>query len=173
MKILLILAGILALVSTNVAAEKLTVTIHLVSEAGVGKQIGTVVAEDTKYGLLLTPNLSGVPAGVHGFHMHEHPTCAPGEKDGKMTAAHTAGAHYDPAKAGKHLGPYAEGHLGDLPALSVGADGKSTLAVLAPRLKTSDLKGRTLMIHAGGDNYSDSPEPLGGGAGRIACGAIK
>jgi len=26
------------------------------------------------------------------------------------------------------------------------------------------------MIHAGGDNYSDQPEPLGGGGGRIACG---
>ncbi|WP_324128836.1 superoxide dismutase family protein, partial [Acinetobacter baumannii] len=29
------------------------------------------------------------------------------------------------------------------------------------------------MIHAGGDNYSDSPQPLGGGGARIACGVIK
>ncbi|SSP59941.1 Cu/Zn superoxide dismutase [Acinetobacter baumannii] len=29
------------------------------------------------------------------------------------------------------------------------------------------------MIHAGGDNYSDSPLPLGGGGARIACGVIK
>ena len=28
------------------------------------------------------------------------------------------------------------------------------------------------MIHAGGDNYSDEPQPLGGGGGRIACGVI-
>jgi superoxide dismutase, Cu-Zn family len=173
MKILLILAAILTLAATNVDAEKLTVTIHLVSAEGVGKQIGTIVAEDIKYGLLLTPNLSGAPAGLHGFHVHEHPNCAPAENNGKMTAAHTAGAHYDPAKSGKHLGPYAEGHLGDLPALTIGSDGKGTLPVLAPRLKTSDLKGRALMIHAGGDNYSDQPEPLGGGAGRIACGAVK
>lgn len=173
MKLLLIFAGILALVATNAAAEKLTVTIQLVSAEGVGKEVGTVVAEDTKYGLLLTPNLSGLPAGVHGFHVHEHPNCAPAENNGKMTAAHTAGSHFDPKKAGKHLGPYAEGHLGDLPALTVAADGKSTLAVLAPRLKTADIKGHALMIHQGGDNYSDSPEPLGGGGGRIACGAVK
>jgi Cu-Zn family superoxide dismutase len=29
------------------------------------------------------------------------------------------------------------------------------------------------MIHSGGDNYSDVPEKLGGGGGRIACGVIK
>jgi superoxide dismutase, Cu-Zn family len=29
------------------------------------------------------------------------------------------------------------------------------------------------MVHAGGDNFSDQPEPLGGGGGRIACGIIK
>ena len=28
------------------------------------------------------------------------------------------------------------------------------------------------MIHAGGDNYSDQPQPLGGGGARIACGVI-
>jgi Cu-Zn family superoxide dismutase len=29
------------------------------------------------------------------------------------------------------------------------------------------------MIHAGGDNHSDTPAPLGGGGGRMACGVIK
>jgi Cu-Zn family superoxide dismutase len=29
------------------------------------------------------------------------------------------------------------------------------------------------MIHAGGDNYSDTPKPLGGGGERIACGVVK
>jgi Cu-Zn family superoxide dismutase len=29
------------------------------------------------------------------------------------------------------------------------------------------------MIHAGGDNYSDQPVPLGGGGARIACGVVK
>ncbi len=28
------------------------------------------------------------------------------------------------------------------------------------------------MIHAGGDNYSDTPEKLGGGGARVACGVI-
>jgi Cu-Zn family superoxide dismutase len=29
------------------------------------------------------------------------------------------------------------------------------------------------MIHEGSDNYSDEPKPLGGGAGRIACGIVQ
>ena len=36
----------------------------------------------------------------------------------------------------------------------------------------NDLYGRALVIHAGGDNYSDSPEPLGGGGARLACGVV-
>jgi Cu-Zn family superoxide dismutase len=29
------------------------------------------------------------------------------------------------------------------------------------------------MVHAGGDNYADQPEPLGGGGPRVACGVVK
>jgi len=43
---------------------------------------------------------------------------------------------------------------------------------LAPRLKLDDIHGRAIMIHAGGDNYSDIPLPSGGGGTRIACGII-
>lgn len=83
------------------------------------------------------------------------------------------GGHYDPQKTGKHEGPKGKGHLGDLPALVVGEDGKPKARKrVAPRLKASDLEGRSLMIHEGGDNYSDKPKPLGGGGNRIACGVI-
>ena len=43
--------------------------------------------------------------------------------------------------------------------------------VPAPRLKLSDVQGRALVIHEGGDNYSDNPEN-GGGKGRVACGVV-
>ena len=83
-----------------------------------------------------------------------------------------AGGHYDPAGSKRHSAPWGDGHLGDLPALSVDANG-NTSPVLAPRLKMADLKGRALMIHAGGDNYADQPAPLGGGGVRWACGVIQ
>ncbi|MFO5591311.1 superoxide dismutase family protein, partial [Klebsiella pneumoniae] len=43
-----------------------------------------------------------------------------------------------------------------------------------PRLKTlAEVKGKALMVHVGGDNMADSPQPLGGGGERFACGVIK
>ena len=37
-------------------------------------------------------------------------------------------------------------------------------SLIAPHITdVSALKNRTLMIHVGGDNYSDQPKPLGGG----------
>lgn len=44
---------------------------------------------------------------------------------------------------------------------------------MATRLRLADLAGRALMIHAGGDNFSDQPEKNGGGGARIACGVAK
>jgi len=89
-------------------------------------------------------------------------------------AAMAAGGHWDPLKTGKHAGPYADGHLGDLPAIYVGNDARAVYPVLAPRLKSLDaLHGHALMIHAGGDNHDDHPAPLGGGGARIACGVIR
>jgi superoxide dismutase, Cu-Zn family len=155
------------------AAEELSIPVNLVNEYGIGESIGTVIASDTQYGLLLTPQLRGLAPGLHGFHVHQNADCSHAVKDGKPIAALAAGGHYDPLKTGKHEGPYGKGHLGDLPALYVAADGKATLPLLAPRLKVSDLKGKSLMIHAGGDNYADLPEALGGGGARVACGPIR
>ena len=162
----------LAAFSGYAAAQQTVVEIRAAEPSGPGAVLGSVTIAATPYGTLFTPNLSGLTPGVHGFHVHEHPSCAPMDKDGKPVASLGAGGHYDPAKTGKHLGPYGDGHLGDLPPLVVDAQGRSTLPVLAPRLKMTDVKGRSLMVHAGGDNFSDQPEPLGGGGARIGCGVV-
>lgn len=155
------------------SADDAVVQMNLIDEKGIGKAIGNVNISDSPQGLKLTPDLSNLTPGIHGFHIHEKPACGPGVKDGKTQAGIAAGGHYDPAATSKHEGPEGSGHLGDLPALTVGKDGKATTPVTAPRLKVSDVKGRSLMIHAGGDNYADAPSPLGGGGGRVACGLIK
>lgn len=150
------------------------IPMNLATESGAGEQIGQVSVRQTEHGLVFTPDLKNLKPGVHGFHIHENASCAPSEKDGKVTPAGAAGGHLDPNKTGKHGFPWGDGHLGDLPALYVQADGSASTPVLAPRLKSLDqIKGRALMIHEGGDNHSDHPAPLGGGAGRFACGVIK
>ncbi|MGV7206579.1 superoxide dismutase [Cu-Zn] SodC [Oxalobacteraceae bacterium A2-2] len=156
------------------AAQAQTVQISIVGPGGVEKTAGTIKIEQNKYGVLLTPDLKGLPPGVHGFHLHEKPSCEPSTADGKTVPAGAAGGHWDPDKTGAHKGPYDDsGHKGDLPALYVGADGSAVTPVLAPRLKAEELAGHALMVHAGGDNHSDHPEKLGGGGARMACGVVK
>ena len=171
-RILFLVFIAMAYAASAPAAEKV-IRMNLVSDQGVGEPIGTVTATDSQFGLILTPQLSNLPPGVHGFHVHQNPDCSHVMPGGKPMAALAAGGHYDPDKTDRHAGPYGNGHLGDLPFLYVDKAGKSSLPVLAPRLKVADLQGRSLMVHAGGDNYSDLPEKLGGGGMRISCGAVK
>lgn len=169
------LLGAAALSLASFAHADVVIEMHAVSKDGVGKSIGKVVATQSKYGVVFTPQLQGLPSGgmLHGFHVHQNPSCEPAEKNGKMVPALGAGGHFDPKNTNRHSFPWGTGHLGDLPALYVDPQGNAASPVLAPRLKLSDLKGRALMIHAGGDNYSDTPKPLGGGGARVACGVIQ
>lgn len=153
----------------------LTVDVELLDPANGNKKVGQVYITESKYGLVFAPHIKGLTAGVHGFHIHQNPSCEPKEKDGKVVAGLAAGGHWNPNNAQGHGFPWSDdAHLGDLPALYVDAEGHATNPVLAPRLKSLDeIKGRSLMIHAGGDNHSDHPAALGGGGARMACGVIK
>lgn len=155
------------------AAESVEAIVNSVTAQGVGASLGTVTFVDTEAGLEIRPKLTGLTPGDHGFHIHENPDCAPKEKDGAMVAALAAGPHFDPAKTAKHAGPHGGGHKGDLPKLEVGADGQAVKPLVLAGVKVSDIRNRSVMIHAGGDNYSDTPAPLGGGGARIACGVIR
>jgi superoxide dismutase, Cu-Zn family len=165
------MAVFIALTPAARAAE-INITMNAVDDKGTGKEVGHVTVSESAYGLVFTPMLSGLSTGLHGFHLHENPSCAPAMKDGKSTPAQSAGGHYDPKASKQHGTPWGNGHLGDLPALYVDANGNASQPVLAPRLKLAYIKGRALMVHASGDNHADLPAPLGGGGARVACGVI-
>lgn len=181
MKKLLITLGLIASTATFIGCQSMSTStnnfiitpVHAVNAEGVGQYIGEVKFSDSKQGLIIETNLSKLPAGPHGFHIHQNPSCEPDVKDGVAGAALKAGAHYDPKQSGFHAAPTADGHLGDLPLLQVDNQGLAQVKLLAPRLNLENIKGRAVMIHAGGDNYSDQPQALGGGGARIACGVIE
>jgi Cu-Zn family superoxide dismutase len=155
----------LTLFTTAAFASTTTVKMFNTAKTGQGSSVGTVTFTDTKMGLLIQPHLIQLPPGMHGFHIHVGNSCS----DMGMAAM----GHLDPKNTGKHLGPYdANGHLGDLPALYVDNNGTADTPILAPQLTVKDIEHHTVMVHAGGDNYSDTPEKLGGGGARVACGVI-
>ncbi|MBV7314741.1 superoxide dismutase family protein [Shewanella sp. NIFS-20-20] len=156
-----------------VCAEDVVVDMALLTTNG-GQPIGEIIISDSDYGVVFTPKLSGLTAGQHGFHVHANGSCESSSKDGKTVLGGAAGGHYDPDNTAKHGYPWTkDNHKGDLPSLSVNADGTTNTPVLAPRLTLKDVQGKALMVHMGGDNHSDHPAPLGGGGARVACGVIQ
>ena len=185
----------IAVAGPATAAAPLTVDMHKINDHGVGEAIGTVTITGTSAGAVFAPDLSGLPQGQHGFHVHENAACGPGPdrfgatiKDRAafrklqrrkteplpIAAGMAAGGHWDPGHTRMHLGPRGEGHLGDLPMLAVGRDGKADRTVVATRIKdVGEVKGHALVIDDRGDNYSDFPKVNGGGGGHIACGILR
>jgi Cu-Zn family superoxide dismutase len=166
----LVTAAASLIAAHGVASAQQSFDINRISASGIGEKIGTATVSADADGVMLKIEVSGLPEGPHGFHLHENGDCGPAEKDGKMTAGLAAGGHYDPESHKSHQGPTGDGHKGDLPLLTATATGINE-TVVAPRLTMADVAGRALVIHEGGDNYTDQPEN-GGGGGRIACGVV-
>lgn len=115
----------------------------------------------------------GLKPGKHGVHLH-----AVGKCDPDFTAA---AGHFDPGPAGNtdpdanH--PY---HMGDIPNLTVGADGKGSLKATTSRVTLSDgplslfdSDGTAIIIHANPDQGITGPAKSGvSGGPRVACGVI-
>ena len=164
---------LISALACSAQAAVIRVKLSLVTPEGITSPVGEVTIVETDYGLTFTPHLTGLTPGTHGFHIHANGSCAVSMVDGKAVAAGAAGGHLDPAGSHQHLGPWQNGHLGDLPALVVNADGKADYPVLAPRIKKiAEIRRKALMVHLGSDNYADHPQALGGGGARVACGVI-
>jgi Cu-Zn family superoxide dismutase len=92
-----------------------------------------------------------------------------------------AGGHFDPGPAG-NTDPDANHpfHMGDIPNLEVGANGKGTLKAMTSRVTLSDgplslfdADGTAIIIH-GNPDQGITGEPKSGVSGgpRLACGVI-
>lgn len=169
------LVGAMVAASAQAQATRVTnrsVPIYAVDARGIGANLGTVEMKDVSDGLRIKLDLQGLPPGPHGFHVHTVADCSQAEIGGRIVPAGAAGPPYDPFRTGRHAGPHGNGYLGDLPFIAVAKDGKAKYTMIAPRLKVDDLRNRSVLITAGGDNYTDTP-PMGGGGDAIACGTIR
>lgn len=170
----LIAAALSACLAAPVAAQsqdspkEVTVDLKRLTADGTGETLGSVVIRNAEGGVQFVVNASPFEPGAHGFHVHQNASCDP--QDG--TPGGAAGGHWDPQDTGTHQGPEGDGHLGDLPKLEANAEGVVDQVVQAPRIDDMQrLRGHALIVHQGGDTYSDDPK-LGGGGARVACAII-
>jgi len=116
---------------------------------------------------------SGLKPGRHGVHLHQ---------TGKCEAPFTsAGGHFDPGPA-SNTDPDANHpfHMGDIPNLEVGQDGKGTLEAVTTRVTLSsgplsifDDDGTAIIIHVNEDQgITGAPKSGVSGGPRAACGVF-
>lgn len=121
----------------------------------------------------ITLTASGLKPGLHGVHLHAVGKCEPDFA--------AAGGHFDPGPAG-NTDPDANHpfHMGDIPNLEVGANGRGTLKAMTTRVTLSDgplsifdADGTAIIIHGNPDQgiTGESKSGVSGGP-RIACGVI-
>jgi Cu-Zn family superoxide dismutase len=120
--------------------------------------------------VLVEGRLTGLPPGLHGFHVHEKGDCSAPD-------ASSAGAHFNPtAKA--HGNPLSgEHHVGDLGNVTADAQGNAVLVIELPVRDFSlannapdSIVGRSLIVHADPDDLKT--QPAGNSGKRVACGVI-
>jgi Cu-Zn family superoxide dismutase len=145
-----------------------------------------VTFQEVEEGTEVSVDVTGLPPGFHGFHVHAIGVCEPDSanpSDPSMTG--------DFLSAGGHIGAGESGHgehPGDLPTLLVAGSGTGSLTTVTDALSLADLTdddGSAVMVHASRDNYANVPERYapggpdemtlntGDAGGRIACGPVE
>jgi Cu-Zn family superoxide dismutase len=137
-----------------------------------GKTVGTATMTEEARGVRIEIQAANLPAGRHGFHIHDAGRCEPPQFT-------SAGGHFNPGALKHGMENAAGPHGGDLPNLVIGADGTGSLTVLNPYITLAGGDsgaslfhpgGTALVIHAGPDDYYT--DPAGNSGERIACGVI-
>lgn len=129
-----------------------------------GAAAGTVTLQALAAGVLVSADLSGLPPGEHGIHIHESGACTP-----DFTAA---GGHLATGGGEHGFAATEDPHEGDLPNIVVSEDGNAAARFLNWRVTMAEIldeDGSSIMIHAGPDNYSD----MSSSGDRIACGVVE
>jgi Cu-Zn family superoxide dismutase len=148
-------------------------TIAATTDAGT--ITGTADFVETGSVVKVTINITagGLPAGDHGIHIHDNPSCD--MVDGGAAAA--AGAHWNPLDAGHNLPSIDSRHLGDLGNLTVDANGVGKVELVFATSKAFyvhdgpySVVNHAVIFHAAKD---DGTPPIGNSGGRQGCGVIK
>lgn len=166
--------------ASNTAIEANTMDSNLIEPMGAapetavatlqtadGKPAGRATATATGSGIDVTVQVENLPAGPHGAHVHTVGKC-------EAPKFESAGGHWNPGGKKHGLENPAGPHAGDMPNLTIAADGTGTLTFTLPGgtfAELFDADGSAMMVHQGPDDMKT--DPSGDSGGRIACGIFE
>jgi Cu-Zn family superoxide dismutase len=135
-----------------------------------GQTVGTATFTQVGSAVRIVLEMRDVPAGAKGVHVHAVGKCDPPDFT-------TAGSHFNPGgRQHGTLNPQGS-HAGDLPNITIAADGTGRLESTAQQLtllggtnSVFDADGSALVVHAAPDDFRT--DPTGNSGARIACGVI-
>jgi Cu-Zn family superoxide dismutase len=151
----------------SVLSKTASSVVMVSSTTDANMMYGTLIFSQNEKGVTVTGNLSHLPPGKHGFHVHENGSCA---DEGKA-----AGGHFNPDNVMHgHLEDHPQNaHAGDMGNIEVNEQGKANIDILLPEATLTEgkysLSGKALIIHEKEDDFG---QPTGNAGGRIGCGII-
>ncbi len=153
---------------TRAAPPSLVTTAQLLGPSGELR--GTATLSQEADGTRIIAEVQGLPPGDYAIHLHAVGKCeAPGFT--------TAGGHFNPEMKQHGSQNPMGSHMGDLPNITVAADGRGRVDFSRPGLRLKDgpaplldADGAVVVVHAGPDDYKT--DPSGSAGARIACGVL-
>jgi Cu-Zn family superoxide dismutase len=136
-----------------------------------GRTVATATLAQVPGGVRVVVEARGLPPGPKGVHLHAVGKCDPPDFT-------SAGPHFNPDNR-KHGLQSPEGpHAGDLPNITIGADGNGRLESMNDRIALDasakslfDADGAALVVHAAADDFKT--DPTGNSGARLACGVVR
>jgi Cu-Zn family superoxide dismutase len=142
---------------------KAVCVVHPLGDSGMK---GKVTFTQHGDGIEIAAELTGLPPGKHGFHVHEFGDCS-------MMDGTCAGGHFNP-EGMPHGGPdSADRHVGDLGNVEADATGKAVYKRVDRAIALSgphSIIGRSIIVHADPDDLTT--QPTGNAGARVGCGVI-
>jgi superoxide dismutase, Cu-Zn family len=137
---------------------------------GEGRAVGTALLTQINAGVRIVVEVRGLSPGTKAVHIHETGRC-------EAPAFSSAGGHFNPDGRQHGLLNPRGPHAGDLPNITIEADGAGRLETTTDRItlgagSTSlfDGDGSAIVVHGSQDDFMT--DPTGNSGARIACGVI-
>jgi Cu-Zn family superoxide dismutase len=112
-------------------------------------------------------DLTGVPEGIHGFHVHDKGACGDN--------GNAAGGHFNPSGASHGAPDAASHHAGDFGNVTADAKGEVHTTFTTKSITVSEgpnsVSGHAVILHAKEDDLQT--QPTGNAGARIACGVVE